>query len=93
MTPDRKNPLPCRVFRLGIVDYEKALILQNRLAEARGPGGGVLRNISLGQTIGVRGESTYEPAWKGYARLPSALQRDSTTVFGTTPIRQDWSLL
>ena len=36
MTPDPKKPLPCRVFRLGMVDYEKALLLQNRLAEARG---------------------------------------------------------
>jgi lipoyl(octanoyl) transferase len=36
MTPDHKNPLPCRVFRLGTVNYEKALLLQNRLAEARG---------------------------------------------------------
>jgi hypothetical protein len=25
--------------------------------------------------------------------VPSALQRDSTTVFGTTTLRQDWSLL
>jgi len=36
MTPENKNPLPCRIFRLGLVDYEKALLLQNRLAEARG---------------------------------------------------------
>lgn len=35
MPPENKNSLPCRVFRLGIVDYEKALRLQNRLAEAR----------------------------------------------------------
>ena len=26
---------PCRVFRLGVIDYEEALRLQNRLAEAR----------------------------------------------------------
>lgn len=58
-----------------------------------GPGGWVLRNISLDQTLGVREESTYEPAWKVYAMVPSALQRDSTTVFGTTTLRQDWSLL
>jgi len=65
-----------------------------RTAENRGgPGGWLLRNVSLDQTIGVREESTYEPAWKVYAMLPSALQRDSTTVFGTTTIRQDWSLL
>jgi hypothetical protein len=58
-----------------------------------GFGGWVLRNISLDQTLGVREESTYEPAWKVYAMLPSALQRDSTTVFGTSTLRQDWSLL
>jgi hypothetical protein len=58
-----------------------------------GFGGWVLRNVSLDQTLGVREESTYEPAWKVYAMLPSALQRDSTTVFGTTTLRQDWSLL
>lgn len=62
-------------------------------AERRGFGGWILRNVSLDQTIGVREESTYEPAWKIYAMLPSALQRDSTTVFGTTTLRQDWSLL
>jgi len=58
-----------------------------------GVGGWVLRNVSLDQTLGVREESTYEPAWKVYAMVPSALQRDSTTVFGTTTLRQDWSLL
>jgi hypothetical protein len=58
-----------------------------------GAGGWVLRNISLDQTLGVREESTYEPAWKVYAMVPSALQRDSTTVFGTTTLRQDWGLL
>lgn len=58
-----------------------------------GIAGWVLRNLSLDQTLGVREESTYEPAWKVYAMLPSALQRDSTTVFGTTTLRQDWSLL
>ena len=36
MASGNKNILPCRAFRLGIVDYEKALLLQNRLAEARG---------------------------------------------------------
>ena len=35
MTSGNKTPLPCRAFRLGIIDYEKALVLQNRLAEAR----------------------------------------------------------
>ena len=65
-----------------------------RTAEKHGGfGAWVLRNVSLDQTLGVREESTYEPAWKVYAMLPSALQRDSTTVFGTTTLRQDWSLL
>ena len=33
------RPLPlCRAFRLGIVEYENALRLQNRLAQARGAG-------------------------------------------------------
>jgi lipoyl(octanoyl) transferase len=32
----QKNLLSCRAFRLGIVDYEDALRLQNRLTEARG---------------------------------------------------------
>jgi hypothetical protein len=58
-----------------------------------GAAGWILRNVSLDQTIGVREESTYEPAWQVYALMPSALQRDSTTVFGTTTLRQDWSLL
>ena len=35
MNPGEKNIPLCRSFRLGTVDYEKALILQNRLAEAR----------------------------------------------------------
>jgi hypothetical protein len=64
-----------------------------RGTERRGAGGWILRNVSLDQTLGVREESTYEPAWKIYAMLPSALQRDTTTVFGTTTLRQDWSLL
>jgi len=38
MTSGDKNPLLCRAFRLGTIDYEKALVLQNRLAEARGKG-------------------------------------------------------
>ena len=32
----QKNLLACRVFRPGMIDYEDALRLQNRLAEARG---------------------------------------------------------
>ncbi len=60
---------------------------------ATGFGGWILRNVSVEQTLGVREESTYEPAWKVYAMLPSALQRDDATVYGTTTFRQDWSLL
>ncbi len=33
-----KNSYPCRAFRLGIIDYEDALRLQNRLVQARGAG-------------------------------------------------------
>jgi hypothetical protein len=58
-----------------------------------GPGNWLLRNVSVDQTLGVREESTYDPAWKIYLMLPSALQRDDTSVFGTTTLRQDWSLL
>lgn len=58
-----------------------------------GFGGWILRNLSVEQTLGVREESTYEPAWEVYLMLPSALQRDDATVFGTTTFRQDWSLL
>jgi lipoyl(octanoyl) transferase len=38
MTWGAENPIFCRAFRLGAVAYEKALLLQNRLAEARGKG-------------------------------------------------------
>ncbi|HXV12708.1 MAG TPA: hypothetical protein VEC56_00750, partial [Candidatus Krumholzibacteria bacterium] len=58
-----------------------------------GAGGWILRNVSVDQTLGVREESTYEPAWEVYLMLPSALQRDDATVFGATTFRQDWSLL
>lgn len=58
-----------------------------------GAGRWVLRNVSLDQTIGIREESTFEPAWQVYLMVPSALQRDETTVFGTSTLRQDWSLL
>lgn len=61
--------------------------------EGRGFGAWVLRNVSLDQTIGIREESTYEPAWEIYLMIPSALQRDDATVFGTSTLRQDWSLL
>ncbi len=33
--PHVRKPDSCRAFRLGVVDYEQALLLQNRLAEAR----------------------------------------------------------
>ena len=66
----------------------------SRRETARGGlGGWILRNVSIDQTLGLREESTYEPAWKVYAMLPSALQRDDATVFGTNTLRQDWSLL
>jgi lipoate-protein ligase B len=35
MMSPKENIHPCRVFRLGTIEYERALILQNRLAEAR----------------------------------------------------------
>ena len=35
MIPNGKRVHPCRAFRLGVIDYEDALRLQNRLAEAR----------------------------------------------------------
>ena len=35
MVGPKKNLHPCRAFRLGVIDYEKALLLQNRLADAR----------------------------------------------------------
>ncbi|HEU4365030.1 MAG TPA: hypothetical protein VFT13_06140, partial [Candidatus Krumholzibacteria bacterium] len=61
--------------------------------EGGGAGAWVLRNVSLDQTVGVREESTWEPAWEIYLMIPSALQRDDATVFGTSTLRQDWSLL
>lgn len=53
----------------------------------------VKSNLSLDQTISVVEESTFEPAWKIYLMVPSALQRDETTVYGSVAIRQDWSLM
>ena len=35
MIGTQENLLPCRAFRLGLIDYEEALRLQNHLAEAR----------------------------------------------------------
>ncbi len=64
-----------------------------RRRDTRGLGGWILRNVSVDQTLGIREESTYEPAWKVYLMLPEALQRNDATVFGTTTFRQDWSLL
>jgi hypothetical protein len=65
-------------------------------AGGRGAGGlwgWVRRNVSLDWTFGVREESTTDPAWKVFLLVPSALQNNGTTVFGTNSIRQDWSLL
>jgi hypothetical protein len=50
-------------------------------------------NVSLDQTLTVIEESTADEAWKIYLMVPSSLQRDNTTVFGSTTIRQDWTLL
>jgi len=61
--------------------------------EGRGAGAWILRNVSLEQTLGIREESTYDPAWKVYLMVPSVLQRDDATVFGTSTLRQDWSFL
>jgi len=58
-----------------------------------GAGNWIVRNVSVEQLIGVREESTHEPAWEIYLLLPSALQRDDATVFGTSTFRQDWSFL
>jgi hypothetical protein len=64
------------------------------LKSARGGAGGwILRNVSIDMTVGVREQSTYEPAWKVYLLLPSALQRDDATAFGSSTLRQDWSFL
>ncbi len=63
-----------------------------RAWEGSGAGAWLLRNVSLDQTLGVREESKHEPAWEVYLMVPSALQRDDATVFGTTTLRQDWSL-
>jgi hypothetical protein len=53
----------------------------------------VKRNVSLDQTVRVGEDTSYEPAWKVYLMLPSALQRNGATLRGRTAIRQDWSLL
>jgi hypothetical protein len=49
--------------------------------------------VSLDQTVRVHEETSYDPAWKVYFMVPSALQRDESTLEGSTSIRQDWSLL
>jgi hypothetical protein len=60
-------------------------------------GGGIwswiATNVSLDQTISVKEESTFEPAWKIYLLVPSALQRNNSTLSGITSLRQDWSFL
>lgn len=53
----------------------------------------IKRNVSLDQTVRVREETSFEPAWKVYFMNPSALQRNDATLQGTASIRQDWSLL
>ncbi|NIM19544.1 MAG: hypothetical protein GTO51_04090 [Candidatus Latescibacteria bacterium] len=53
----------------------------------------VSSNVSLEQTVSVKEETTFDPAWKIYLLVPSALQRDNSTLFGITSFRQDWSLL
>ena len=53
----------------------------------------IKRNVSLDQTISVTEQSQFDPAWKVYLLLQSALQRNETTLFGQTSIRQDWSFL
>lgn len=53
----------------------------------------VKENVSLDQTVRVHEETSYDPAWKVYLMVPSALQRDGSTLQGRTSIRQDWSLL
>jgi hypothetical protein len=53
----------------------------------------IRRNVSLDQTVRVREDTSYDPAWKVYLMVPSALQRNGETLQGRTAIRQDWSLL
>lgn len=53
----------------------------------------IATNVSLDQTISVKEESTFDPAWKIYLLVPSALQRNNSTLFGITSLRQDWSFL
>ncbi|MFH1755249.1 MAG: hypothetical protein ABIA59_06055 [Candidatus Latescibacterota bacterium] len=53
----------------------------------------IAANVSLDQTISVKEESRFEPAWKIYFLVPAALQRNNSTLYGITSLRQDWSLL
>jgi hypothetical protein len=50
-------------------------------------------NVSLDQTITITEESTFDSSWRVYLMVPGALQRDNSTVYGVTNIRQDWTLL
>jgi hypothetical protein len=50
-------------------------------------------NVALDQTITVSEESTFESSWRVYLMVPDALQRENTTVYGVTNIRQDWTFL
>jgi len=59
----------------------------------RGVWAWVRSNVSLDQTITISEESTFDSAWRVYLMVPNALQRDNTTVYGATNIRQDWTFL
>jgi hypothetical protein len=62
-------------------------------SRGRGLLGWLGANVSLDQTVSVKEETTFDEAWKIYLMVPSALQRDGSTLSGVTSIRQDWSLL
>ncbi len=59
---------------------------------AKGLWSWVKSNVSFDQTLTVSEESTFDPAWKVYLMVPSVLQRDGSTVYGSVLIRQDWRL-
>jgi hypothetical protein len=67
--------------------------LGRRETEAGGAWSWLKRNISLDQTLNVQEETTYDKPWKVYLLVPSALQRNNTTLYGVTSLRQDWGLL
>jgi len=51
------------------------------------------RNVSFDQTLGVDEQTRFSPAWKVYLLVPSALQRNSETLFGVVRLHQEWSFL